>query len=186
MLKLGKYKHGKPNQETSVEELRQAIEHGHFKSHSHKSYLVALYWIGARRTEPLEVKKEDIFLASDELHIDIPAKKHGERGGHIVLPLSWYGVPLIVERWQKTKKGRKLWPFGTSTAYRIIKRLWPHKTPHWLRYNRVTKLRRMRDQKLIDTDAIKSWTGIKLDRTIEGYGMKTQEKIHGVAEVMKE
>jgi len=183
---LGRYKFGKPNEETNIKDLRQAIEHGHFKRYSHKSYLIALYWIGARRTEPLEVKKEDVTLRKEELHIVIPAKKHGERGGKLILPLSWYGISLILERWKKTRKGRKLWSFSSSTAYRIIKRLWPKKTPHWLRYNRVTKLRKMRDQKLIDTDAIKSWTGIKRDQTIEGYGMKTQEKIHKVAEAMNE
>lgn len=183
---MGKYKHGKPNSEISLEDLKQAIEHGEFKRSSHKSYLVALYWIGARRTEPLEVKKEDIRLEGDSLYVTIPAKKRGERGGEIKLPLKWFGVDLILERWKRTRKGRRLWNFSSSTAYRIIKRLWPEKTPHWLRYNRVTKLRKMRDKKEIDTDAIKSWTGIKRDQTIEGYGMKTQQKIHDVAETMKE
>lgn len=55
-----------------------------------------------------------------------------------------------------------------------------------MRYNRITKLRKLRDQKVIDTDAIKSWTGIKRDATIEGYGLKTQEKIQAVAEAMSE
>lgn len=44
----------------------------------------------------------------------------------------------------------------------------------------------MRDAKKLDTDAIKSWTGIKNNRTIEGYGMKTEKKIHSVATVMNE
>lgn len=184
---MGKYLHGKPNEEISLGELKQAIEKGHFtKPLKHRSYLVALYWIGARRTEPLEVRKEDIRVEGDTLFIDIPAKKEGERGGLIELPLSWYGVNLILERWKRTHKGKLLWPFSTSTAYRIVKRIWPKRTPHWLRYRVVTKLRKLRDEKKVDTDAIKSWTGIKSDRTIEGYGMKTQQKIHTVAEAMNE
>jgi integrase len=182
---MGKYKHGKPNQETEPEELKEALEKGYFASPlMHKSYLAALYWIGARRTEPLEVKKEDVTLEADRLAIVIPAKKHGQRGGAVKLPLSWLGVELIKERWEKTRPGKKLWPFKTSTAYLIIKRIWPEKSPHWLRHNRITKLRRLRDEKKLGLDHIKSWTGIKSDRTIEGYGMKTQEKINEVADAM--
>ena len=42
-------------------------------------------------------------------------------------------------------------------------------------------LRRLRDEKILSTDDIKSWTGIKADRTIEGYGLRSQEGIHKVA-----
>ena len=135
-------------------------------------------------TEPLEIKKEDVTLEGCSLFLRVPAKKHGERGGLIELPLSWIGVEIIKKCWEQTRPGRKLWPFKTSTAYKIIKRIWPARSPHWLRHNVVTKLRKLRDEKKIDTDAIKSWTGIKADRTIESYGMKTQQKIHSVAEVM--
>ena len=184
---MGSYKHGKPNEEMDIEELRHAIEKGSFtRPFLHKSYVAALYWIGARRTEPLQVRKEDVQLKDGALHVTIPAFKHGERGGEIVLPLEWFGVQLILERWKHTRPCQRLWPFSTSTAWRIIKRLWPKRTPRWLRYNRITKLRKLRDQKVIDTDAIKSWTGIKRDATIEGYGLKTQEKIQAVAEAMSE
>jgi hypothetical protein len=40
-------------------------------------------------------------------------------------------------------------------------------------------------RKEIDLGTIKSWTGIRRDTTIEGYGMKTQEQIHAIAENMK-
>lgn len=182
-----KYQAGKPNRETTLEEFQEALDHGHFTQPlKQKSFLAALYWIGARRTEPLEVLKEDIVLEGESLFIKMPAKKHGYRGGSLELPLSWPGVELIKERWEKTSSGRKVWPFSTSTAYRIIKRIWPERSPHWLRYHVVTKLRRLKDQQKIDTDDIKSWTGIKRDSTIEGYGLKTQGKIHKVSQVMNE
>lgn len=123
--RMGSYKHGKPNEEMDVEELRRAIEKGSFtKPFLHKSYVAALFWIGAKRTEPLQVRKEDVQLKDGALHVTIPAFKHGERGGEIVLPLSWYGIPLILQRWKHTRPGQRLWPFSTSTAWRIIKRLW--------------------------------------------------------------
>jgi hypothetical protein len=58
--------------------------------------------------------------------------------------------------------------------------------PHSLRYNRVTKIRQLRDRKEINMDSIKSHTGIQSDRTIEAYDMKTQQKIQIVAQVVKE
>jgi hypothetical protein len=182
-----KYKYGKPNQEISQEEFEEALAHGFFVHPlSHKSYLAITRWIGARKTEPLEIYKEDITFEGSSLFIKIPAKKHGQRGGEIELPLSWSGVVLIKQQWEKTRPGRKLWRFSPHTAWRIIKRLWPEKTPHYLRYATVTKLRRLRDQGKITTDDIKSYTGIRRDSTIEGYGLKTQAGIHKVSKVLNE
>lgn len=184
---MGTYKYGKPNKEIDLAELREAIEHGYFtKPQTQKPYVITTYWIGNRRTEPLGILKEQVRLEGSSLFITIPAHKGGIRGGEIELPLTWFGVDLIVERWNHTKPGKRLFPFETSTAYRTIKRLWPKRTPHWLRYNRITKMRAMRDARQIDTDAIKSYTGIQSDQTIQRYGMKTQEKIHSVAISMNE
>lgn len=184
---MGKYKHGKPNREITLEEFQEALEKGPFVNPlMHKSYLAAEFWIGSRRTEPLAVLKENIREENGSLFITIPAKKHGERGGELELPLSWPGVELIKEKWQRTRQGKRIWPFETSTAYRIVKRIWPDKTPHWLRWKTVTVLRRLRDQGKVSTDDIKSWTGIKSDRTIEGYGIKSQAGIHKVSKVLNE
>lgn len=183
---MGSYKHGKPNAEIDLEDLKRGIEKGKFiRSLLHKSYLVLLYWVGCRRTEPLEVKKEDMKVKDDSLLVNIPAFKGGERGDWIELPLSLYGADLIVTRWKKTRKKKNVWPFSTNTCYRIVKRVWPHKTPHWLRHNRVTKLRRKRDQGEVTTDDIKSFTGIKSDATIERYGMKTKEGIQKIAKILE-
>jgi integrase len=90
LCEMGRYKHGKPNEETSLQEFESALEKGYFtKPLQHKSYLAVVYWIGARRTEPLEMKKEDVTLEGCSLFLKIPAKKHGERGGLIELPLTW-------------------------------------------------------------------------------------------------
>lgn len=183
---MGKYKHGKPNQEINVEDLQQAIEKGHFTDPlRHKSYLAILYWIGCRRAEPFEVKKEDVKQEGESLFINIPAFKGGKRGGLIELALSLYGVNLIKDTWEKTKPNKPLWNFSSKTGYRIIKRIWPTRTPHWLRHNRITKIRKKIDGKTFSLDDAKSFTGIKSDRTMQTYGMKTQEGIHRVAQVLE-
>jgi integrase len=184
---MGKYKHGKPNKEITLEEFQEALDSKKFADPlMHRSYLAVLFWIGARRSEPLNMVKEDIREEEGSLLLKIRALKHGERGGEVELPLSWPGVQFIKERWMKTRATRKLWPFTYQTAYRIVKRIWPERTPHWLRWKTVTVMRRLRDQGKISTDDIKSWTGIKSDRTIEGYGIKSQAGIHKVSQVLNE
>jgi len=179
---LGRYKNGKPNQEISLEEFQRALSKGHYANlYLHRAYLAVIFWIGCRRSEPLMMLKEDIREEKGSLFLKIPALKHGMRGGEIELPLSYPGVDYILKRWQQIKPGRRMFPFTDKTGYRIIKRIFTDKSPHWFRHSRITMLRRLRDQKILSTDDIKSWTGIKADRTIEGYGLRSQEGIHKVA-----
>ena len=177
---LGKYKHGKPNKEIDVVDLKLAIDTQHLKLR-HEAYAVLLYWVGCRRCEPLEILKEHVIENDGILEIVIPAKKSGERGGSLDLSLSYYGVEKIREVWIKTKKGRPLFPFSAKTGYRIVKKLFPKKTPHWFRHNRVTKLRKKLGNELT-IDEIKSFTGIRRDTTIQNYGMKTKAGIHKVSQ----
>lgn len=182
-----KYQHGRPDQEITLEDFQAALASKKFADPlKHRSYLAITFWIGARKTEPLEISKEDIHQDGESLFVKIPAKKHGQRGGEIELPLSWLGVDLIKQQWEKTRAGRKIWLFSPATAYRIIKRIWPEKSPHHLRYRVITKLRRLRDQGKVTTDDIKSFTGIRRDSTIEGYGLKTQAGIHKISNVLNE
>jgi len=180
---MGKYKYGKPNREIELQELRKALEKS-FLSLPYQAYIILLYWIGCRRSEPLFVRKEDVKEKNGILYIDIPALKGGERGGAVELPLSLFGVPIIREVWQHTPKGARLFRFSDKTGYRKVKKLFPKKSPHWLRHNRLTKLRKKRDMGEISTDDIKAFTGIRSDKTIEHYGMKTPQGIHKVAQVL--
>ena len=181
---MGKYKHGKPNRLISIQEFKLYLLKGKFLKQFHKAYFVLLYWIGARRTEPLKLTKEDLTEKEGSLWIDIPAFKRGERGGKIELPLYLPGIIHLKNRWLKTRKHRRIFPFATATTWRIIHRINPNISPHWLRHNRISKLRILLDQKKITKDEIKSWTGIKRDTTIEVYGMKTQDGIHRISKVL--
>ena len=180
---MGKYKHGKPNEEIDLRDLRKALRKS-MMNLIYKAYVILLYWIGCRRSEPLEVTQQDIEEKNGSLFVTIPAFKGGERGGPVELPLSLYGVEAIRTVWKDTPRGLPIFRFCDKTGYRIIKRLFPKKSPHWLRHNRLTKLRQKRDRGEITTDDIKSFTGIKTDATIERYGMKTKSGIHKVAQAL--
>jgi len=181
--KMGRYKHGKPNRELTLEEFREAITNSRI-SPLYKAYIVLLYWVGCRRSEPMAIRKEDIVEKDGALHIKIPAYKHGERGGVIALPLDYFGVNLIKEAWQRTRGNRRVFNFTDKTGYNYVKKVFPKMTPHWFRHNRITKLRRMIDGKTISLDDVKSFTGIKSDRTIQHYGMRTQEGVDRVVKVL--
>ncbi len=186
-----KYKNGVPSEEITEDQFAQALEKTKFPSPLRdRSYLTCLFWIGARKTEPLEMKKEDIRLEYEDaeeeiLLLKIPAKKFGHRGGEIQLSLSWLGVELIKQQWIKTKKGKRIWRFSAQTGWRIVHRAFPGKSPHFLRYRVITRLRKLKDEKVISLDDIKSWTGLKRDSSIEHYGLKTQAGIHKISEVLK-
>jgi hypothetical protein len=184
---LHKYEHGQPDEDISEAELEEKLKTGKFvHGVRDRSYLVITFRIGSRKTEALEILKEDIREDAGCLYVTIPAKKHGHRGGEVELPLSMPGMDLVKEQWLKTHKGRHVWEFSAWTAWRIVKRVWPEKSPHHLRWVRVTKLRELRDQGKVTTDDIKSWTGIKRDSTIEGYGLKTQAGIHKISGLLSE
>lgn len=179
-----KYQFGKPDQPITKAMLQEALEKGKFTDPlAHKSYLMISALIGSRKTEALEIRKEDMHLEGSSLYVKIPAKKHGARGGELELPLTWMGMDLILLQWRKTRKGKKVWRFSPSTAWRIVKRIFPNMSPHWLRWTVITELRALKDERKITTDEIKSWTGIKRDSTIEGYGLKTQAGIHKISEI---
>lgn len=197
---MGKYKYGKPDEEITLEDFKRRLEKSHLPRRQ-KAYLIVLYWLGCRRREPLFLRREDIEEREGSLYVAItvnevlknrkpillktppPFKrcKRGQAGGAIELPLSKYGIPLLREVWKKTRKRRKIFGFTDITGYRAAKKLYPFRSPHWFRYNRITKLRKKLGKELT-IDDIKSFTGIKRDSTIQNYGMKTKAAIHKVAQ----
>jgi len=190
---MGKYKYGKPDEEISLDTFKQKLEASGL-SQRKKAYLILLYWLGCRKSEPLVLRKEDLELKDNNLYVSINYRrnkdgeiilfsraKRGQAGGPSELNLNLYGVPLVVEVWRRTKRNRKVFGFSDDTGYRAVQKLFPRKTPHHFRYNRITKLRK----KLGDTltiDEIKSFTGIRRDTTIQDYGLKTRAGIHKVAQ----
>lgn len=191
------YKHGTqilkhPNREIDLTDFKRALQRS-MMSPLYKAYAVLLYWLGCRRSEPLYLRREDIEESEGTLYIDITVNretphsrlKNGLAAGPIDLPLSLFGMEFVRAVWKATPEGAKIFRFSDKTGYRIIKRLFPNKSPHWLRHNRLTKLRKERDRGKLSIDDIKSFTGIRRDSTIEGYGMKTKPGIHKVTRVLE-
>ena len=196
---MGQYKFGKPDEEIDFVDFQKKISKSKI-SYRKKAYLTLLYWIGCRRSEPFVILKEDIEEKNNRLYISIHYRedeegnrieysrgKRGLAGGPSEIPLTLFGVEWIRKAWQHTKKGRKVFPFSDSTGYRAMKKLWPKKSPHWLRYNRVTKLRKRigKEKDGLTIDAIKSFTGIRRDTTIQNYGLKTKADIHKIASLLE-
>lgn len=194
---MGKYNDGRPDQETNLVELQEKISKSSLPP-IQKAYVILLYWLGCRRSEPLKILKEDIEEKDNKLFISIHYRKdkatgerilysrakRGQAGGPIELDLASYGLDIVKETWAKTKPTRKVFSFSDKTGYRAFKKLWPHRTPHWLRYNRVTKLRKRLGSDMT-IDDIKSFTGIRRDTTIQNYGLKTKASIHKIAGMLE-
>lgn len=230
---MGRYKHGKPDSFIDLDYLGKRLKN--IRELAYQSYVVLLFYVGCRRSEPLKpvkrtryvwqlyipkvhgnlnqykkrekrgkreqnyvynrviytpetgVKKKDVKIEENSLFIQIPALKGGVKEKPNELFLSWEFVDLIQRQYERVKqKNRYLWNFTPETGYNIITKHFSKKTPHWFRHNRVTRLRALRDEGVITTDDIKAVTGIQSDSTIEGYGMKTEEGIHKVAEAMSD
>ena len=72
---MGKYKHGKPNEETDLEEFKQRLSKVKLKKRQ-RAYLILLYWLGCRRSEPLVLRKQDIEEHQGSLFISIHFRKN--------------------------------------------------------------------------------------------------------------
>lgn len=187
----GKYKE-KPNEQISLEDLQRALagqrlSYGHMprfvKPVRDKSYTVFMYYVGARKLEPAKVLKENMFVTGTHIVVDIPAFKHGERAGPLEIRRDRPGTEWIILRWQKTRKGRQIWPLKPATAYRIIKRALG-RCPHWLRHNFITTAQQKLEGQPLEVDTkIMAWTGIKRRDTLDNYRMKKQKDIKDISDM---
>lgn len=180
---MGRYKHGRPDSKIELKDLMKRTDVVGL-SVMKKAYVALLFWVGCRRSEPLKVLKEEVREDDGALYMTLPAFKGGRRGGDIMLPLHRWGMSEVKKVWELTKSKKRLFPFCSKTGYRVVKKLFPKKTPHWLRHTLITTLREKRDQGLITTDQIKAYTGITQDSTIERYGLKTHAGVEKVASVL--
>lgn len=185
----GKYKE-KPNTQITQDDLVRALagqklSDGHqprfVKPLRDKSFTAMVFQVGPRKMEPVAIMKEDMMLTPTHLIFKIPAFKHGERAGPLELPLDRPGVDLIVQQWQKTRKGKRVWRLSPSTAYRVIVRALG-KCPHWLRHNWITTTQQVLNGTPAEVDRkIMAWTGQKRRETLDPYRLKMQADIHDIS-----
>lgn len=187
----GKYKR-KPDMQITSEDLARALK-GKTTSYMHtpvflkatrdRAFTAALFWLGARKLEPAQLRKEDMQLKDGFLFLKVPAFKGGERGGVLKINVKRPGVNYIIEQWRRTRKGRHVFQVSPSTAYRIIKRALGV-CPHWLRHSWITWAQKNLEGSPSEVDRkIMAWTGIKQRGTLDSYRMKTEKDIAEIAEI---
>lgn len=176
-----------------------------------KSFLAVLYWTGLRKTEvhgarshryvlpptkgprhkePLirhtdpipGILKEDITLQGDTLFIVAVARKKGKREAPLELWTNFPYVNLIVEQWQRTPNGEKVWPITEWDSWNLMKRIDAKKYPHFFRFNRITEL--CANPKMSVADVC-SWTGLT-PQTINEYMERSGRFIHETAKKMRQ
>ena len=187
----GRYK-VKPNSQIPLEDLQAALadrilstgwQPRFVKPLRDKSYTAFTFHVGSRKMEATKVLKEDLIETDSHIVFRIPAFKHGERAGPLELRKDLPGVDLIILQWQKTRKGRPIWPLGEKTAYRIIYRALG-KCPHWLRHNFITTMQQRLQGTPAEADRkIMAWTGQKRRETLDPYRIKKAEDIREISDV---
>lgn len=163
-----------------------------------KSLVGVLYWTGLRKTEvigavPHRYKTQsgfkwtakipgilegDITERNDRLYIKAIARKHGNRESPLILHLARSFADLIKEQWQKTEAYKRVWPIDEYRCWVLFKRVGFY--PHYLRFNRITRLAEDPKNSLID---ICRWTGLA-PQTVSSYLAKSGRYTEEVAERM--
>jgi len=132
------------------------------------------------RTSPERpgILKEDIEFDEETnfLYIRALALKHGKRENPLELSLKLPYVDLILQQWERTKPGEKVWDLRTEYAWAIIKELDVRLYPHYYRFNRT-----METVELPNTSAadLLSWFGWRRVQTAYNYlelGVKSIKK----------
>ena len=97
-----------------------------------QAFLSVLFFAGCRVSEALALDDNDISCTADTIFIQFFRLKGSKQTDPQEVPKA------NVLLWLCVQEGR-LFPFGRSTAYRIIKKAFPDLYPHYFRMNRITK-----------------------------------------------
>lgn len=188
---FGKYKNY-PDRQISRQDFLKALKgkqlsSGHkprfVKPSRDKAYLTVLFFMGPRKLEPTVMSKENVVLTKKYLVMLMPVFKGGERAGPIKLKRDKPGVEYVIKQWQRTKKGKQIFRFSASTAYRIVTRALGV-CPHWLRHNFITIVQRnMPGNPTAVDEKIMSFTGHKSRSSLDHYRIKSDQDITEIAEV---
>jgi len=85
------------------------------------------------------IRKEDIEFDEERnvLRITALALKHGKREAPLELSLDLPFADLILQQWERTKPGEKVWDLKREYAWEILKELNPKLYTHYYRLNRA-------------------------------------------------
>jgi len=163
-----KYKHGKQTEPMEFKDFRMYVESGlKVDRERDMAFLYLLFYLGCRVRALLELRKgTDVTVEENDLVFKLKPLKHGIREVPLRLPLILPYMDQITQYSGTIKEGEKLFPFSYTTAWRIVKRIFPEKYTHYFRLNRCTQF-------LDDPEAtlpeIKTWFGWKRAETVTAY-----------------
>jgi len=184
-------KQGKLLQAITDQQFSDGLEHGHFTQRKHKGYAILLWLTGLRRSEVLELKKEQFLLTSKTLFIDTGVRKKKKwftKQGKPKTPMKPDPLPLPLEAphmneilyaLENTKPGERVFPFSASTAYNITSRGW-NVYPHYFRLSRITNFL----EEGYELPDIKNWTSLTVS-AIDSYVGKGKLKSMGESLAIK-
>lgn len=102
-----------------------------------QTFLTILFFAGVRVSEALAITPQDINCKDDIIYIDI----HRLKGSKDTDPIPLPAEPLY---WLRSLTGLpkdyQIFDFSRTTAWRIVKQIWPNKYPHYFRQNRFTDI----------------------------------------------
>lgn len=153
-----------------------------------RALIVVLYYLGLRISEIVGdiprkyetrkgakwsrrikgLTKEDLYFEEDSDLIGISAfevRKHGHRDNPLYLKKTWLGVDQVIEVWNNTEPGERLFPIDKSFAWRLVKGA-SNRYPHFFRLNRATEYARHWQTSIKD---LQEWFGWVDPRTIRSY-----------------
>jgi len=180
-----KYKHGKQTEKISFKEFSQRLETTAFADPPRdKSFLVLLCYLGCRIGELLLLEKEHVKRLNGELAFHLEIFKRGERKSPLRLTSDLPYIDLFLQYLRSIRAGKRVFPFSYTTGWRIVKRAFPIKYPHYFRLNRATHFL---DDPETTIPQMKAWFGWKRAETITDYiGYSDRYVDKGIERIKKE
>lgn len=189
---MPKYKHGKQCEQLTFQEIQDKVFQAESKLNREAlSFFWLLYYSGARKSELYERIIEDCSISETHFILNFHKRKKGSaQVPPLEIPLWFPGMNLVCGQLKKSgerRSSRKLIERtvkGVRSRERVRARwLFPHVHrawaliivkeilgsqyyPHFLRLNRITELCSDKD---VTISMIKSYTGIRSLKTIQGY-----------------
>lgn len=160
-------KYGKIARPITEEEFKEGIEAGHFCQLSHKAYCVLLWYSAVRKTEGLRALREQFIITKKAVYFEVGPRLKKQKAWikktePLKLLLRAPFMDILKAQIEKTKPGKKVFPFSSRTAYNAVARVF--KYPHLFRLTRITWFYK----KGYTTAQIRSWTALSL-RALEFY-----------------
>ena len=109
--------------EEAIQDLRPAQQ----------AFLSILFFSGCRVSEALALSASDIACRPDMIYIEFFRLKGSKQTDPVGLPRTTYTDWLCSQY-------NEVFDFSRTTAWRLVKRVFPELYPHYFRMNRITKI----------------------------------------------